>query len=212
MEKRHDASKIVLKNNKQLYHYLNMYYGSQPIARGGLNDHDFYDLDNLLCGYLKEKCIICEIGSWTGMSAILIGARAKNLNGKVYAIDSFKSFGNLEHDSRHYDIQGIMKESLVIYEVSDFVTVIAKDSVEASKDFSNEYFDFIFIDANHSDGAVFNDITSWYPKLKQGGLICGHDYQHESVTRGVNRFFGEVKIVDNIREKSPIWYKLKEKK
>jgi hypothetical protein len=36
--------------------------------------------------------------------------------------------------------------------------------------------DFIHIDANHSYLAVTRDLQMWYPKLRIGGLMSGHDY------------------------------------
>ena len=137
-------------------------------------------------------------------------------NGKVYAAADFSGGSSLAHDVEKFDVRAILIETLVTYNVRPTVDLIVKKSVDASKDFLDNYFDFIFIDANHSDTEVMKDLVSWYPKLKDGGLICGHDYQHDSVKKAVDKFFGklqiEVKIVDNIREKSPVWYTIKEVK
>ena len=43
--------------------------------------------------------------------------------------------------------------------------------------FADEYFDFIYIDANHTYESVSRDITDWLPKTKLA--IGGHDYQDE---------------------------------
>ena len=36
--------------------------------------------------------------------------------------------------------------------------------------------DAIYIDANHTYEAAKQDIELWYPKVRKGGMICGHDY------------------------------------
>lgn len=36
--------------------------------------------------------------------------------------------------------------------------------------------DFVFIDACHLYEAVCQDISLWQPKIREGGVICGHDY------------------------------------
>jgi hypothetical protein len=36
--------------------------------------------------------------------------------------------------------------------------------------------DFIYIDANHAYDFVKEDIECWYPKVKPGGWVMGHDY------------------------------------
>lgn len=42
--------------------------------------------------------------------------------------------------------------------------------------FQDETLDFIYVDANHSYFHALNDLRLWYPKVKRGGLISGHDY------------------------------------
>lgn len=37
--------------------------------------------------------------------------------------------------------------------------------------------DFVYLDAEHSQKAVTDGIKHWYPKLRVGGLMCGHDMQ-----------------------------------
>lgn len=49
-------------------------------------------------------------------------------------------------------------------------------SVEAAKTFEDGYFDLVYIDANHRYIPVQEDIAAWWPKLKQGGAMTGHDY------------------------------------
>ncbi len=66
--------------------------------------------------------------------------------------------------------------------ITDFAeerrTIIRNDSVKAAEDVEDESLDFVFIDADHSYEGCRKDIESWFPKLKPGGLLCGHDYDH----------------------------------
>jgi Methyltransferase domain len=48
-------------------------------------------------------------------------------------------------------------------------------SVKAAESFSDGSLDFVYIDANHTFQHVNQDLRAWYPKLRVGGLICGHD-------------------------------------
>ena len=50
------------------------------------------------------------------------------------------------------------------------------DSEKAADMFPDEYFDFIYIDADHSYEGVVRDLKAWWPKIKKGGLFCGDDY------------------------------------
>jgi predicted O-methyltransferase YrrM len=62
---------------------------------------------------------------------------------------------------------------------------------EAYKLFEDESIDFLFIDADHSFEAVKKDLKLWYPKVKTGGIIAGHDYMWVDgrVAMAVNQFF-----------------------
>lgn len=75
-----------------------------------------------------------------------------------------------------------------------FAGVINKSSVDAAGMFPDNHFDFIYIDADHSFVAVTADLNAWYPKVKPGGWILGHDYNFHStddndgVTKAVQQF------------------------
>ena len=75
------------------------------------------------------------------------------------------------------------------------VFVYEGDTDSASKEFKDNSFDLIFIDADHSYEAVKKDLDNWIPKLKPGGKISGHDYGNkEGVGRAVNERFDNVKV------------------
>lgn len=70
------------------------------------------------------------------------------------------------------------------------------DSEHASKTFNDSSLDFVYIDANHSYESVLEDITAWYPKVKKGGVIGGHDFS--------GKFPGVAKAVIEYAEKNKL--------
>jgi len=56
------------------------------------------------------------------------------------------------------------------------VNVNRKYSYDAVKDYPDNYFNFLYIDASHLYKDVKKDLNDWLPKLKEGGLMCLHDY------------------------------------
>ena len=74
--------------------------------------------------------------------------------------------------------------------------VLRMTSLEASKVFPDKYFDFVYIDAEHSYDAVVNDIAAWLPKVKIGGYLGGHDYNLKSVKKAVWHQFGDPSVDD----------------
>lgn len=49
-------------------------------------------------------------------------------------------------------------------------------TTKAAHQVSDKLFDFVFVDATHTYKAVKEDCKLWIPKLKDTGMLCGHDY------------------------------------
>jgi hypothetical protein len=56
------------------------------------------------------------------------------------------------------------------------VNILQLPSTEAAKVFDKDSLDFVYIDADHTYQGVKEDIQSWWPLVKEGGILCGHDY------------------------------------
>lgn len=71
------------------------------------------------------------------------------------------------------------------FSLNPFVKLVRNFSYEASLTFPDEYFDFIYIDAAHDYDSMVEDLNAWWPKLKKGGILSGHDYiEYDVVWRG----------------------------
>ena len=60
--------------------------------------------------------------------------------------------------------------------LEDQGVMIRATSEVAADIFADESLDFVYIDANHAYDFVKQDMTLWYPKVKKGGYLGGHDY------------------------------------
>jgi FkbM family methyltransferase len=99
--------------------------------------------------------------------------------GTLYLIDTWRHLGNYidmngQDDVYHYEC--LIKTCENIKHWQDRAHIIRMDSALSANLFPDEYFDFIYIDADHSYGGVVRDIEAWWPKIKKGGLFCGDDY------------------------------------
>jgi|GEM_PF-643433 len=79
---------------------------------------------------------------------------------------------------------------------SDRRTVARSNSVDAASTFDDGDLDFVFIDADHSYEGCSADIAAWYPKVRAGGLMSGHDYSNTDfpcfgVNQAVDEFITE---------------------
>jgi hypothetical protein len=70
--------------------------------------------------------------------------------------------------------------------------IVKKFSVPASEVFEDLSLDFVFLDARHDREGFEKDIEVWFPKVKYGGWIGGHDYNsknHPDVKPVVDEMF-----------------------
>ena len=59
-------------------------------------------------------------------------------------------------------------------------------STTAAENFEDSYFDWIYIDALHTESALLKDLHAWYPKVRDGGLISGDDFGDVQDTETIN--------------------------
>lgn len=62
-----------------------------------------------------------------------------------------------------------------------------------AESFPSNYFDWVFIDANHTYEAVLTDLRAYGAKLKEDGLIVGHDFTNQRYAQECK--FGVVEAV-----------------
>ena len=55
---------------------------------------------------------------------------------------------------------------------------------EAASLFENGSLDFVFLDADHSFESVWQDLSVWYPKVRIGGILAGHDFLDGELPEG----------------------------
>lgn len=95
----------------------------------------------------------------------------------------------------------------------DRFSMVRKTSIEGSRVVPDN-LDFVYIDGDHSYQGAFDDLCAWSKKVRIGGIISGHDYDHPNlpgIKKAVDEFFRrfgwEVHTEDNFVwwvEKKPI--------
>jgi SAM-dependent methyltransferase len=165
--------------------------------------------------YIEEipsESTVVEVGCFMGRSTCYIAELIKKSNKdvKFYAIDTFDGS---QTEQCHIDISTQLtannssflqeyEKHLDYCKVSQYVQTIRGTSLNSCNEFDDSSIDIIYVDASHEYSDVLADITAWYPKLKQNGIICGDDYNHfPGVSKAVHEYFGDSVIVHS----SGVW-------
>lgn len=80
------------------------------------------------------------------------------------------------------------------------VVLHRKSSLDALRDFPDNFFDFIYIDGMHYYDAVLLDLFKYTKKLSKYGILSGHDYANNPDAR--QQKFGVIEAVQTFTEKT----------
>ncbi len=161
-----------------------------------------------LMSMVPNDANVAELGTWIGRSLCSVSDIVKDKNIKVTAVDTFGGTANERLDdsvayAKSMDVHAEFLKNIKNHGIADNVNTLKMSTDDAVKSIEDEFFDFVFVDAEHTYEAVKRDIENWLPKVKKNGIIAGHDYNnndHPGVVKAVAETIG-----DNVKEESGIW-------
>lgn len=159
-----------------------------------------------IAGLFDNGSVFVEIGSFEGKSAVCLAESIFKLNKQItlHCVDPFTA--NPEQDEYDYItanpncLYDKFNENTGFYQKRKIIVPHRDYSNTICNEFADNSVDFVFIDARHEYEFVLEDIRCWYPKLKSGGIMSGHDYRTNNVNGyGVDRAVQEFCEENNIK-------------
>ena len=155
-----------------------------------MSDIIHYKTRSELLHLIPQNGNILEIGVFVGDFSKEIIEIAKPSS--LYLVDIWQGkYGSGDKDgNNHYDIDDMEQVYLHLYEKyksNKNTHIIRASSVAFLKSCKDNFFDAIYIDGDHTAQAVYNDLIYSHQKIKNGGIIMGHDY-HYGVEYAVSVF------------------------
>lgn len=90
-----------------------------------------------------------------------------------------------------------------------FVRILREYTFDAARHFPDNYFDLIYVDADHTYEGCKKDLESWYPKVKKGKYLLGDDYVNNHKARNTGVIFRVAEAVNEFAKKNDLTvYKL----
>ena len=160
-----------------------------------------------LIEYYKYNKIV-EVGSQEGRTPWYILANTSRESVEVNLVDPYVMYDN-------YGYEEPFSMSVVEKQAKAYLDEFVKSgrchfhkeySVDGAKLFDDSSVDLVFIDANHTYEHVKEDIEAWYPKIRDGGILSGHDFSGDfpGVEKAVREYF-EPKKKDIFLSYNSVW-------
>ena len=191
-----------MKEYTHIYHTIAGYFNFQK----------FY---SWIVTQAPESCSFVEVGSFFGKSASYLATEIMN-SGKdirLFCVDIWGTGDCL--DPKIQTREGI-RPGFGMYEAflrnmsrngaQQCITPMKLTSVEATSYFKDGSVFFVFVDAQHHEEAVYQDVSVWFKKVSENGYIGGHDWSvdHKGVINAVRRYFDK-KYIISILPSDQVW-------
>jgi predicted O-methyltransferase YrrM len=151
---------------------------------------------------------LAEVGVYCGRSLSYVADAVLSWGGHITLVDLWEKSGTrLKTSWERPEKRGRMEKSRKDFEWHLWkmglwkknIHILQMDSWEAAGKVVDEQLDAVFIDAAHDYESVKGDLERWVPKVRKGGIVCGHDYTKgwPGVVNAVNERFGKPdRVVD----------------
>lgn len=134
---------------------------------------------------LPHHCIIAEVGIADGASSLYLAEKLQSIK-KDFTLIMIDNLDYGKENQLNEIIRNVQKSGL-----SEYINILPIDSLNASLKFNDGALDFVFLDSGHTFELTKAEIRLWMRKVKDGGILAGHDYLSEE-NPGVREAVNEV--------------------
>ena len=141
------------------------------------------DVRRLLLAHMPKHSVCAEIGVWKGAFTDQILTMVEPT--RLHLIDPWQFDGSAAnqwfggrsgHAKAQPDMEQMYRSIIDRFGSLPNVAVHRATSSQIAPTLPDDYFDWIYVDGNHSFGYVLADLWDYLPKVKRGGFLAGDDY------------------------------------
>lgn len=174
---------------------------------------DFADIYRDAVAEAQPGDVLIEVGSWFGKSSAFLGleilkretpwrsCRIASVPAvRALCIDTWQGPTSGTHETLTPIVEAYGGDILPHWQanvdaagVGDILQPWRKDSLTAARilERNPDRFGFVFLDDDHTLDHVRREVRAWWPLIREGGVLAGHDYDRkDSVRRAVIERFG----------------------
>lgn len=133
-----------------------------------------------LAQQVPVKGSIVDVGSFLGRSAVAWASSAPTAT--VHCIDKWPDKGRFEAPNRNPEPAGDLSRYTGSYEdtfgklTAPYSNIHAHRGISTATDWPFHNVDLVFLDAMQTLKGLTAELGVWRPRLRPGGLLCGHDF------------------------------------
>ena len=139
-----------------------------------------------------RTCMLAEVGVLNGQSAACMAVEllCNEIDAQLYLVDL-----NIDYARLFETFAPLASARKVIG------PMLQGKSWEVAAGFNDSTFDYVMLDADHAYESISKDIVAWWPKVRPGGILAGHDYSAEfpGVLQAVTEAFENIRVHRGIR-------------
>ena len=175
----------------------------------------YYDRIAKMVQHPNNFARFLELGTYKGNSICYLADKISDYREldemSICTIDTFNPTSTSSNTwKQESDLKEMCYSNIEKLGMTDIIDVMEGTGHRWVTLFEDEYFDFVFIDADHKYESVKQDIEDWYPKVRKGGILAGHDYaqsQHGIRKAVDDRFGNKVETFQTIPQlkKCAVW-------
>lgn len=174
-------------------------------------------LSQIAAGFGSEQVRGAEIGTLRGDTSRRLLERHPNLF--LIMVDNWQPppasapYASSEDSAALQSSEKHLANMALAYQQTAFAEdrrdLIRCSSLDAANLVPDQSLDFAFVDADHTYQGVRNDLRAWWPKVRSGGILCGHDYnspKDQAGLWGVRRAVDEFAVGHGLTPEQHQWH------
>jgi len=152
-------------------------------------------LQRLIDEFVPNPSSGCEVGVWTGHNSYWLLRSNPTLH--LLMVDAYTLPDKRDWPKRTMSIQDMRDALVEALSMTDVYSLrrsfVIGYSISTANRIHDSSLDFVYLDGSHQAEAISADLIAWFPKVRIGGLIAGHDYSGRfPVKKVVDKFVESV--------------------
>lgn len=140
--------------------------------------------------YLLEYGKGVEVGVERGLFSEVLSQH--NPGVRLFCVDAWQPYRGYRDHVDASKLERFYEETAERVKPYPHTRIVRSFSVTAAAQFNDGELDFVYLDGNHNFQNVVADLAAWTPKVRDGGIVAGHDYV-------LHRWPNQIHVVQAIR-------------